>query len=278
MHRIVALGLAALCTSAAATALEAQSTDLAARASAAFRGLNGVRYEASYRRSLVVENRTWLAEGSVVLARARADERPRVRIEARLTLPGQKAAIERALVCDGRRWCLFDRPAHTYMSSDSAAGLGEQGEILLGLVLADLVESEAFAGWSERAPSSPTTFAGEPCETLVTRATARGAEATWWLGAADLLPRRVDRRSELAGAETQVERLTLTGLVRDPSFLRDPFEIVLPEGWTRVEPPPRSAPAPETLLLPELASLEALRVRFEAARARVRVVCLFAPT
>ena len=63
-----------------------------------------------------------------------------------------------------------------------------------------------------------------------------GNEADWYFSKKDSLPRRVDRyQPSESGGERTALILTLSQVTPNPSFVQDPFKVVVPEGFKKTD-------------------------------------------
>lgn len=250
----------------------------------ALSSVRALRYEATLQRSLVVEEETWRASGGVVLARAAGTAPFRARVEARVSCTDPAAPRDVVLVRNGEHWLFVDHGTRSFVLGDSAHLGGEWSETAWRLVLRDLLIDAPFAEAGGLAETRAETYAGEACRRFDGESGDARKKLALWIGAADLLPRLVERTTKLPGAETLVERLTLAKLAQNPSYFVDPFDLTPPEGYARREPEiastsEPSAPESTPAALVQVASdVTPVRDAFEAQRGKPRVIGLFAPT
>lgn len=245
-------------------------------------------YDATYRRSLQIAQRTWAVRGTV---RRLDDELERFRIDGTvevLDAEGERKEVLAVLWRKGETWYFADRTAGTWCRGEGP-GLG--GEIsaalfgLYGLPFSEAPEHNAFdpSAWQDGGRSR---FAGQLC-TSVRCKTRDGALQRWLIGGQDHLPVSIRTEKELGRADKLLESWSRTSYKarRLPEARIDPVDFRA-KGWKQVEPIARTIEevfalrsdrrAADVVSLAE--GIGPFVARFNEARGRPRMLGLFGPT
>jgi len=244
-------------------------------------------YDATYRRSLQIAQKTWAVRGTV---RRLDDELERFRIDGTvevLDAEGGRREVLAVLWRKGEAWYFADRTAGSWCRGEGPGLGGDISAALFGLYdlpFSEAPERNAFApsAWEDGGHSS---FAGQRCASILCE-TRDGAVQRWLIAGQDHLPVSIRSEEELGGAERLVERWNRTSYKarRLPEARIDPDDFRA-RGWKQVDP--QATTNREVFALPgdaELARVVSLAAgtgpfvtRFDEARDRPRILGLFGP-
>jgi hypothetical protein len=223
---------------------------------------------------------TWeshLAEGTVVVDRARGA----FRVDARVRELRGAEEREVTLAKEGARFFFLDHGARTFLEGDSPALGGLAGRMCLDL--AQLTPSEPSYTAQAGAPAlrEPLTLAGVRCLALLAKVPDGPTAQTWYVGERDFLPRLWESARDLGEGDSLRKRCTVHSLQPHAPALP---AFAVPEGYARGEPvawsdPEARAARPDAGGFASLLDgIEPLRAQFNAEKGKVRALGLFAPT
>ncbi len=216
-----------------------KGVEILRKADVATKAVKLVSYKASLRATEWLAERMKPIEGTAVIAGVCPDARPeRFRYEAKFTVPDTTETKEVTTGSDGDITFLIDPSVKTVYADIDPAVVGSDGRLARRIAMIEYCHSTPFNDEinAEKVElRGMTKIGGENCyEIHVVYARAAG-EAVWFFSEKDFLPRRVDRVRTNAQGQKASTQLTLTDVVVDPKFKRDPFKVVVPEGFTKTD-------------------------------------------
>ena len=123
---------------------------------------------------------------------------------------------------------------HLHKDAAGLEDIGHLGNLFCGMKrrVAVLINAK------EKELKGSVKIGEEDCyEVRVVYDSVRPQEATWCFSKKDFLPRCVHRRFPAPSAERVGQRWTLTEVEVDPVYLKDPFKLRAPDGFTKAVRP-----------------------------------------
>lgn len=197
-----------------------------------------VQYTAMAQGTGAAESRVGKASGTVILKGRKNDAPVQYRFEAKVQRPGSSDENEITVGSDGKTYFLIDAKAKKVYEDIDPAVVGTTGRAVGGLVMGEYGSAKPFSDEIEgkKQELKGTTKVGdEDCYEIHVVYTQESAEATWFFSKKDFLPRRVDRFFQMPTGEKGSTQLVVTKLTVDPKLDKDPFKLVVPEGFTKVD-------------------------------------------
>jgi hypothetical protein len=134
---------------------------------------------------------------------------------------------------------LIDHAKKTAYVDIDPAVLGSAGRLLGTFTTVEFVHPSPFSdeiNGKKAELKGSRTVGGEDCYEIHVVYANEAQQATWCFSKKDFLPRcRIDRFDRGEGQEPTVREKSITQLVVDPKFDKDPFKFELPEGYTQVD-------------------------------------------
>jgi len=209
------------------------------KADAACKAVNFVQYTASVEGSGVMESRVGKSSGTVTLKGRGSGGAEQYRYEAKLKLPGSTDGNDVTVGSDGKTYFLIDAKAKKAYEDINPAVVGTAGRVVLGgLTMAEYLHPEPFSdeiNGKKQELKGTTKVGDEDCYEVNVEYGQAGMEATWFFSKKDFLPRRVDRRVQAPTGVKGGTQLIVTKLTVDPKLDKDPFKLVVPEGFTKID-------------------------------------------
>jgi hypothetical protein len=212
------------------------------RADAACKKLRVARYEAQYKPEGWVTQFAPEVRGKVVLAgeASAIGQFEKFRIEFDAKMDGVEGRIAGIAGGDGDEYYLID-PAKkmAYVDIDPAV-MGRRGQIASALGMTEYVYptpySDEINGESQELKGQ-VKVGDVACYEVHVKyaATAGGAEATWYFGVEDFLPRKVIRTMKNPEDKVGKIELTVHKLEVDPKLPDDFFKVKVPEGFEKTD-------------------------------------------
>jgi len=239
---ILMLGLCG--TAAAAQDTAKKSADLTdpveilKKADAACKAVNFVQYTASVEGSGVMESRVGKSSGTVTLKGRGAGGAAQYRYEVKLEKPGSNDVNDVTVGSDGKTYFLIDAKAKKVYEGIDPAVVGTAGRAVQGLNMGEYLHPEPFSdeiNGKKQELKGTTKVGDEDCYEVNVEYGQAGMEATWFFSKKDFLPRRVDRRVQAPTGVKGGTQLIVTKLTVDPKLDKDPFKLVVPEGFTKTD-------------------------------------------
>ncbi len=208
------------------------------KADAACKALNSVQYTATVQGSGAAESRMGKSTGTVVLKGRTSSGAAQYRYEAKLEEPGSSDVNDITVGSDGKTYFLIDAKAKKVYEDIDPAVVGTAGRRARGLNMGEYLHPEPFSdeiNGKKQDLKGTTKVGDEDCYEVNVEYSQAGLEATWFFSKKDFLPRRVDRRFQAPTGEKGGTQLTVTKLTVDPKLDKDPFKLVVPEGFTKID-------------------------------------------
>ena len=139
---------------------------------------------------------------------------------------------------DGKTYFLIDAKAKKVYEDIDPAVVGTAGRSVGLLTMPEYVHPEPFSDEIKGAKQElkgSTKVGDEDCYEVHVTYTEGGQEATWFFSKKDFLPRRVDRFRQMPTGEKGSSQLIVTKLTVDPKLDKDPFKLIVPEGFTKID-------------------------------------------
>jgi hypothetical protein len=230
-----------VCGLAASSAQSQDLTDpmeILKRADAAAKRINVVRYTIVSQPTGWIVSRSPRVEASVVQERdgSATPKRFRIRLEAKM--PGSGDSLSFTGGGDGQVFYLIDpREKKVYVDSTRKV-LGVRERMLHAVGMVEFVHPTPYADEmkaSKRELKGVVDVEGEACYAIHIEYAGGPRQAVWYFSTKDFLPRRRDQiLSERDGKKASIV-LTIKTLAVNPSFIADPFKLVVPTGYTRTK-------------------------------------------
>lgn len=214
------------------------AVEILKKADAASKAVDFIQYTASVKAEGGLEKFVPKASGTVVL-KGWGNGRPeQFRSEAKVEAPGSSDVRDLIVGSDGKSFFVIEAKEKKVYEDIDPAVVGTAGRSVAGLTMAEYVHPEPFSdeikGTKQELKGS-AKVGDEDCYQIHVTYTEGGQEATWYFSKKDFLPRRVDRFRKMPTGETGSTQLIVTKLTVDPKFDKDPFKLIVPEGFTKVD-------------------------------------------
>ena len=205
------------------------------KAESALKKVRLARYKARTRGTSWIKAYVPIAEGEVMIGEPSEHDIERFRCTVKITPIGSEETIELTAGSDGDIYYMIDPQTKTVYADMDPAVMGSRARDPRPVLLRTLVSKEPLAE-ELKAKSielkEDAEVEGEDCyQVQVTRPDSR--ELIWFISKRDSLPRRVDGVYKNPKGEPGTTELVLWDLVTEPTFRLAPFELVVPEGFTR---------------------------------------------
>lgn len=216
-----------------------EAVEILKKVDAATKAVSMVRYSASFEATGAAAARFPKLEGTAVLADGATEEnRDKFRVNVKGNMPGSDESMEFSAGTDGETYFLID-PAEKMVYADIDSGvLGRRGQIASALVMQEYTHPTPFSDEinADTAELRPEEKIGDvDCYVIHVIYSGGQGEAVWAFGKGDFLPRRVVRVLRGPSGDSGEMRLTLTDVAVNPSFVKNPFEPEVPEGFTKTD-------------------------------------------
>jgi hypothetical protein len=207
------------------------------QAQAALKEVKLVRYRGSYKGTAWITAYVPNIEGTAMLGEPSEHDIARFRCEVKLTPVGSSETIELTAGSDGDLYYVIDPQAKIVYADIDPAVLGSRQRDPRRLLVQSFVVEEPLAEELQAENvelKEDAEIGGVACyQILVPR--AAGREFVWYIAKQDFLPRRVDGHYKNPAGELGTTQLELTDLVAEREFRLAPFELTVPEGFTRTD-------------------------------------------
>lgn len=223
-----------------------EALEILRKADAATKALKFVKYTATFKGTGAAASRAPQVEGSAVLAGESRSGLDKFFFQVKATRPGSSDVREFTAGSDGDVSFLIDPRAKKAYEDIDPAVLGSDGRLAQSLAMREFTHPTPFSDEinGESAILKGTTKIGdEECYEIHIKYAA-AQRAKWFFSKRDYLPRAVERIFPSQDGAARGTLLTLTNLVTNPKFDKDPFKLVLPEGFEKTDDfaPVRRAP------------------------------------
>ncbi len=245
MRRTISV-LLSLCMASAATGQEpgnksgalTDPIEILKKADAAARAVKAVKYKANFKGTGMGASRMPTVEGTVIISGWANGAPQKFRCEANVRRPGSSEVVEITVGSDGEEFYVVDHKAKkAYVDIDPEV-MGTTGRPALLLRTLEFVHPSPFSDEinsdSQELKGSKKIGSEECYEVRVTYAGGR-AEAIWHFSKKDFLPRARHDLFTTPSGDKGGQLRTITDLVVNPKFDKDPFKFSLPKGYTRTD-------------------------------------------
>jgi len=208
------------------------------KADAACKAVAFIQYTSSVKGEGAGEKFFPNASGTVVVKGRNKDGPAQYRYEAKVQRPGSSDVSEITVGSDGKTYYLIDAKEKKVYEDVDPAVVGTAGRGARALGMAEYVHPEPFSdeiNGKKQELKGTTKVGDEDCYEVNVEYGQAGVEATWFFSKKDFLPRRVDRRFQTPTGEKGGTQLIVTKLTVDPKIEKDPFKLVVPEGFTKID-------------------------------------------
>jgi hypothetical protein len=210
------------------------------KADSAIKAVTMVRYKATYKETGALESGTPAVEGTVVISGWFNNAIQKFRCDAKVRLPGSNEVKSVTVGSDHQAFYLIDRETKKAHVGIGLPVMGRYGGVVRNLLLVEFVHVRPFddeINGKEKELKGSVKIGNEDCyEVSVVYDTPRHQQATWYFSKKDFLPRGL-YRTYSASDDGPGQRWTLTEVEVDPVYLKDPFPLRLPDGYTRTDEP-----------------------------------------
>ncbi len=209
-------------------------------AASAVKSVKSVSYSADYKATGWLTKFVPNAVGKAALGERSKWDLEKFRSEVKITPAGSNETIELTAGCDGDVFFLIDPATKKAHQDMDPAVLGKQSRNVQRVLMKVLVDPQAFKDElkSEKIEwKGVESVNGEDCN-VVAATLEGGQQNVWYLAKKDSLPRRLLRilpDRENPSGENGTTDLVLSGFSSNPKFSTDPFQLIVPEGFTRTD-------------------------------------------
>ncbi len=216
-----------------------EPVEILKKADAACKAVEFIQFTASVEGSGAAESRVGKASGTVTLKGRKSGGGPEQgRYEAKLQSPGSSDVTEVTVGSDGKTYFLIDAKAKKVYEDIDPAVVGTAGRNVRALTMGEYFHPEPYSdeiNGKKQELKGTTKVGDEDCYEVNVEYSQPGVEATWFFSKKDFLPRRVDRRFQTPTGEKGGTQLIVTKLTLNPKIDKDPFKLVVPEGFTKID-------------------------------------------
>ena len=208
------------------------------KADAACKAVDYVQYTATVKGEGAAESLVPKMSGTVVLKGWNNGRAAQFRIEAKVERPGSSDVSEVTVGSDAKTYFVINSKEKKVYEDIDPAVVGSTGRTVGLLTMAEYVHPEPFSDEikaTKQELKGSTKVGDEDCYEIHVTYTDAGQEATWFFSKKDFLPRRADRFRKMPTGETGSSQLIVTKLTVDPKLDKDPFKLVVPEGFTKID-------------------------------------------
>jgi thiol-disulfide isomerase/thioredoxin/chitodextrinase len=235
MKRAVCLTLTLLVAASAATAQEMKDArEILKKADAATKKVQTVQYEATYEGIGGMKDKAMRVSGTAILSSTDPEKGDsKMHFEAKAQKPGQDEAMTVQAGTDGTTWYGIRPDQKKVTKGDGGWAFGD-ASVATSLTMREYIHPEPFSDEinADKADlQGIENVAGEKCYKIYVQYAQSMGESIWYFSTTDFLPRRVDRIGKDDAGEIMGTALTLKNVQVDPKFTRDPFALVVPEGF-----------------------------------------------
>ncbi len=212
------------------------------RADAALKRVKLVSYRGVFTGTGWMAARAPWVSGKVVLSGKGANGPEKFRMDIDVRLPIGLEYKNLTLSSDGQVNFLIDPSTKTAHVSMETSVLGSCGLAAMAIAMPHFTHPNALhdeLNMDLATLTGSATIGGVDCYEIQLQNAERAGETMWWFSKKDLLPRRRQIIMPDAKFNEATIDLTLTELQADPKFDKDPFDFVLPEGYTKTNEPAR---------------------------------------
>lgn len=214
----------------------ADAVALAKKVSEALLQARTVSYKATYTPTGWVAQRVPSVEGMATVGERSKHKIDAFVVDVKIRKSGSDDVVELKGGSDGNEYFLIDPKAKTCYKDLDPAVQGNQGRNIARIVLRDFGDPEPLAGILKDGQielRGEVKIGDEECRELFMKHPDTG-EMMWAVSKKDHLPRKVTRFIKNEQGEATTE-LTFSDLVINPQFIRNPFEMICPEGYMQTD-------------------------------------------
>ena len=213
-----------------------EAVEFAKKIADALRSAKVVTYKAKYTPSGWVSQRVPSVEGSATVGDQSKHKIDSFAVQVKMQKAGSEDVIEMAAGSDGNEYFLIDSKAKVCYKDLDSAVLGSQGRNVQRIVLRDFAALDPLADvlkGGEIELKGDVKVGEEECREIFMKFPDTGA-MTWAVSKKDFLPRKVTRHIKGEEGEATTE-LVISDLVVNPQFVRNPFEMICPQGFKQTD-------------------------------------------
>lgn len=221
------------------------SIEILRKVDQASKAVKVVRYTGRLEGKAAAESRTLLVQGTVLMSgwvpmtpRGGPAAPKRYRCDVTTTDPhsGKKRHI--GIGCDGPSFYLIDHDAKKVYVGPTLDVLGSMSRPAVALWMREFVHPEPFGdeiNGDAQMLTGSRKIGDEDCHEIRIIYKDAIGEAVWWFSKRDFLPRGVQRMMTTPRGERAIQQWQITNLEVDPKLAEEEFELVIPEGYEKVE-------------------------------------------
>ena len=213
-----------------------EAVEFAKKIADALRNAKVVTYKATYTPSGWVAKRVPTVEGSATVGDQSKHKIEAFAVNVKMRKAGSEDVVEMAAGSDGNEYYLIDSKAKVCYKDLDPAVLGSQGRNVQRIVLRDFAALEPLADvlkGGEIELRDEVKVGSDECREIFMKFPDTGA-MIWAVSKKDFLPRKVTRIVKGEEGEATTE-LLISDLVVNPQFIRNPFEMICPEGFKKTD-------------------------------------------
>lgn len=220
---------------AAGDSADPQPAEVLKKATEAAKRVESVRY--TFRRHGIGADaeRNPKISGTVTLGGWRHNTLDKYRVEVTVQRPDSEPTNVLA-GSDGEVVYLMDRAAKKVFADMDPAVLGSQAGVVRAVLISAFVEPDPYEDQlkAEKLEITGTVKIGDE-ECYAIGVPSPGRRVTWFLSKKDYLPRGTEMAFPNREGKEGGRRMEITELVVNPQHEGDPFKLVVPEGFTKID-------------------------------------------
>jgi len=175
--------------------------------------------------------------GRIVMGKETRDRVKRFRSTVKIERPGSSEVVELTAGADGDIYYLIDDKAKTVYADIDAQVFGKHRDGVEFTLTREFGMAKPFEDvldGGELRYERDEKVDGEDCYVLHLKSKTEPA-ALWFFSKRDFLPRRVLFSMKDAKGEEGSGEATIHNLVVNPEFEKDPFQLVVPQGYQKTD-------------------------------------------
>lgn len=195
-----------------------------------------VTYKATYTPTGWVAKEVPTVEGTATVGDQSKQKVDVFVVNVKIRKAGSEDVAELSAGSDGNEYFLIDPKSKTCYKDLDPAVLGANTRNLQRIVLRDFGVPDPLAGVMKNGEielRGEVKVGNEDCRELYMKSRDTGT-AVWAVSKKDFLPRKVTRLIKNEQGEASTE-LVFSDLVVNPQFIRNPFEMICPEGYKKTD-------------------------------------------
>jgi hypothetical protein len=213
-----------------------EAADFARKVADTLKQTHTVAYKATYAPTGWVAQRVPSVDGTATIGKQSKHKIDPFVVDVKIRKSGSEEVTELKGGTDGDQYFLIDPKSKTCYKDLDPAVQGGQSRNLARIVLRDFAAPEPLADIlksGEIELRGDVKIGDEDCRELYMKHADSGT-MIWAVSKKDHLPRKVTRLIQNDQGEATTE-LTLSDLVVNPQFVRNPFEMVCPEDYKKTD-------------------------------------------